>query len=71
MPIGYIAHSYHVPPHVLYEAVALKPEPHDRRSLIEIAKIKDRPVADIKKVLEEAVTDFRKTEMPDNGGRQP
>ena len=38
MTVGYIAHSYHVPPHVLYQALGLPPRAHDRRPLREIAK---------------------------------
>ncbi|MGI8469920.1 MAG: hypothetical protein ACR2N3_15885 [Pyrinomonadaceae bacterium] len=70
MSVGYIAHSYHVPPPVLYEAIKLKPEPHDRRPLAQIAKTQNRPVEEIKTELEAALNKFRaENPPPETGGR--
>lgn len=69
MPVGYIAHSYHVPPTVLYDALGLKPEPRDRRTISQIAKAQNRSAAEVEKDLEEAVNKFRAEHpLPDNGG---
>ena len=38
MTVPYVAHSYHVPPYVLYQALGLPPTPRDRRPLMAIAR---------------------------------
>ncbi|MFN2598265.1 MAG: hypothetical protein ABR563_13885 [Pyrinomonadaceae bacterium] len=62
MTVGYVAHSYRVPPRVLYEALDLPPrEPHDphaprdRRPLREIAREQGRTVEEITATLQAAI----------------
>src|ERR1035438_7726698 len=38
MSLGAVAHSYRVPPHVLYEALGLPFEPRDRRPIFRLAR---------------------------------
>lgn len=59
MSVPYVARSYRVPPHVLYRAIDLTPEPHDRRPLRNIALEKSRTVDALAAELLKAVTDFR------------
>lgn len=44
MPIGYVAHSYHVPPHVLFGALGLPFAPPDKRPLAAIASARSQSV---------------------------
>jgi hypothetical protein len=55
MSVRYVAHSYRVPPHVLYEAVGLPPGPPDRRPLREIARAQNRPVEVLISELQDAI----------------
>jgi hypothetical protein len=76
MTIGYVAHSYHVPPHILYEALGLPNRPHDRRPLREIAKAENRSIEEIKAVLQDAIVHARPpypppSPPPPNKGRSP
>ena len=59
MSVGYVAHSYSVPPDVLYRAINLNPVPHDRRPLRLIAKEQNRPVEAVTADLEKTIADFR------------
>src|SRR5882724_4103711 len=59
MNVGYVAHSYHVPPYVLYQALGLPPKPPDRRPLREIAKEQNRSLDEIRAVLLEAIAHAR------------
>jgi hypothetical protein len=59
MSVGYVSHSYRVPPDVLYRAINLNPVPHDRRPLRLIAEQQNRPVAAVTADLEKAIADFR------------
>jgi hypothetical protein len=59
MNVGYVAHSYHVPPHVLYQALGLPHKPPDKRPLREIAKAQNRSLDEIRKVLLEAIVQAR------------
>jgi hypothetical protein len=47
MSIPFIAHTRHVPAPVLFQAIGLQPEPHDRRSIRHIAHDLKRPVPDL------------------------
>jgi hypothetical protein len=58
MTIGYVAHSYHVPPHVLHQALGLPDKP-DRRPLREIAKEQNRSMDEIRRLLLKAVEQAR------------
>jgi hypothetical protein len=55
MSVPYVAHSYRVPPHVLYEALKIPPQPHDRRPLRQIAREQKRSVEEVTTVLREAI----------------
>jgi hypothetical protein len=63
MTVGYVAHSYRVPSHVLYEALGLpdRPvdqtpgKPHKRQTLHRIAREQHRSLDDIKATLENAI----------------
>jgi len=58
MTIGYVAHSYHVPPHILYRALGLPPEP-DHRPLGRIAQESGRTMAQIEAQLTYAIVHAR------------
>lgn len=59
MPIPYIAHSHHVPPHILVEALGLKMDSPDSRGPIEaIARRQNIPVSDVIVKLDAAIKQF-------------
>lgn len=59
MTVGYVAHSYHVPPHVLYKALGLPHKPPDKRPLREIAAAQNRSMDDVRTVLMDAIVHAR------------
>jgi hypothetical protein len=59
MNIDYVAHSYSVPPHVLYLALGMPHKPPDRRPLRDLAKAQNRSVDEIKAILLDAVVHAR------------
>jgi hypothetical protein len=59
MSVPYVARSYRVPPHVLYQAINLTPAPRDRRPLRDIALEQNRPVEALAAELQSAVAEFR------------
>jgi hypothetical protein len=59
MSVGYVAHSYRVPPHVLYQALGLPLKPRDKRPLREIAKAQNRSLDEIRAVLMDAIVHAR------------
>lgn len=59
MNVGYVAHSYHVPPHVLYKALGLPHRPPDKRPLREIAASQNRSMDEIRTVLMDAIIHAR------------
>lgn len=61
MSVPYVAHSYHLPPRILFEAVGLEPTPHDKRPLRIIAHEQNRPVEALISELEEAIRRFRQS----------
>jgi hypothetical protein len=69
MSIPYVAHSHNVPPHVLYEAVGVAPQPHDRRPLREIARQQNRSVDQLVGTLQDAIAHERAS--PSTGFRPP
>lgn len=56
MTVGYVAHSYRVPRHVLYQALGLPERQRDRRTLRRIAKEQNKSVDEIKAILQNAIT---------------
>lgn len=59
MNVGYVAHSYHVPPHVLYLALGLPHKPPDKRPLRDIANAQKRSMDQIRAVLLAAIVHAR------------
>src|SRR5215470_11762592 len=59
MNVRYVSHSYHVPPHVLYEALGMEDRQSDRRPLRHIARQQHRSMDDIRQTLQEAIDRFR------------
>ena len=57
MSVPFIAHTHHVPSALLFRAIGIEPEPHDRRPLRTIARVEHRPVEDIVRDLERALAD--------------
>lgn len=70
MNIGYIAHSYHVPPDVIHQALGLPPE-RDRRPLVRIAvdsgRTTDVVIADVMT----AIQQFRAARSADPNAPPP
>jgi len=64
MSIPYVAHSYRVPPPVLYEALQIPPLPRDRRPIREIAQQQSRPVNEVISVLQDAIARERLMHPP-------
>ena len=58
MTIGYVAHSYHVPPHILHQALNLPPMP-DHRPLGRIARDSGRSMTQIEAKLMHAIVHAR------------
>jgi hypothetical protein len=70
MSVPYVAHSYRVPPRVLYEALGLKPQPPpDRRPLRLIAREQNRPVEELVGALQEAIAREREAHPPPHSQR--
>ncbi|MEO6392058.1 MAG: hypothetical protein ABIP75_09425 [Pyrinomonadaceae bacterium] len=59
MTIDYVAHSYHVPPHVLYQPLGMPHRPPDRRSIHAIAKAQDRTDGEVIAILQNAIVHAR------------
>jgi hypothetical protein len=59
MSIGYVAHSYHVPPHVLFLALGLPLTPPEKRPLRDIAKMQHRSMDEIRAILHNAIIHAR------------
>jgi len=61
MNLGYIAHSYSVPPWVLHQALGLptKPGKPDRRPIREIAREQNRSVDEVIRILQDAIVHAR------------
>jgi hypothetical protein len=55
MSIPFIAHTRHVPAPVLFQAIGLQAEPHDRRSIRHIAHDLKRPVPNLMAQVQRAV----------------
>lgn len=69
MPVNYVAHSYHIPPPVLFDALNWKPKPGERRkNLGEIAVSQGRSFDEVKADLEMTIAEFRKKHPTPPGG---
>jgi hypothetical protein len=76
MSIPYVAHSYRVPPHVLYQALGIPAQLHDRRPLKQIAREQNRSADEVITVLHGAIARERAnpptgTPPPPDQGRSP
>src|SRR5437870_4845041 len=76
MSVPYVAHSYRVPPPVLYEALGIPPLPHDRRPIRDIAQQQNRSVDEVISVLQNAIARERSMHPPGSSpapeaGRSP
>jgi hypothetical protein len=69
MSVPYIAHSYHVPRHILYEALQIPSQPHDRRPIKEIAREQNTSVEKLTTTLQEAIA--RERERNPSGSQSP
>jgi hypothetical protein len=59
MNVNYVAHSYRVPPYLLYLALGLPDKPPDKRPLRDIAKMQHRSFSKVSAALENAITHAR------------
>jgi hypothetical protein len=59
MNVDYVAHSYRVPPHVLFIALGLPHKPPDKRPLRDIAQSQNRSLDDVKAILLDAIVHAR------------
>jgi hypothetical protein len=73
MSVPFVAHTHHVPAAVLFHAIGLEPEPHDRRPLRTIAREQHRPVEDVVRDLERALASAGHTHpaLESHGGQAP
>jgi len=56
MSIPFIAHTHHIPPAALFQAVGIEPrQPHDRRSLRRLAHDLNRPVPELVSQVQRAI----------------
>lgn len=60
MSVPFVAHTHHVRPEVLYQAIGLAPRQPDHRPLRRIAREEKRPVADLIRALESAIANAPK-----------
>ena len=59
MSLPFIAHTHHVPVETLYQAIGVPYQEHDRRPVRAIARAENKPLADLLRELENAVTNGR------------
>lgn len=73
MSVPFIAHTHHVPPALLFQAIGREPRPHDRQPLRMIAREQHRPVEDLIQDLERAMAGTGHAHpAPENrGGKAP
>lgn len=76
MSVPYVAHSYRVPPVVLYEALGIAPQSHDRRPIKEIAREQNISLEQLIATLQEAIARERARnpsglQPPPSPGRSP
>ncbi|HKV41745.1 MAG TPA: hypothetical protein VJX67_21255 [Blastocatellia bacterium] len=64
MTVDHVAHTYHVPPLILYRALGLPHNRKDKRPLRKIAKAQNRSVDQLRAILEQAITQARSGQGP-------
>ncbi len=67
MNVRYIAHAYHVPPEIIYQALGLSPHPPDRRPLWRIARAQGRATNALVAEVEAAISRARSSPPPPHG----
>jgi hypothetical protein len=65
MSVPFVAHTYHIPEPVLFQAIHVPPNPRDHRPIRDIARAEKLPSAELIRELEKAVA------SADNGGKAP
>src|SRR5438445_13770701 len=69
MSVPYVAHSYRVPPQVLYEALGIPPQSHDRRPIKEIAREQNISLEQLITTLQETIA--RERALNPSGSQSP
>lgn len=64
MTVPYVAHSYRIPPRVLYEALGIPHRPGDRRPLKQIAREQNISVDQVIETLQRAILNSQRTNPP-------
>ncbi len=59
MTVGYVAHSYHVPPHLLFHSLGLPHKPPDPRPLTDIAYAQNLTMDETRAKLQDAIIHAR------------
>jgi hypothetical protein len=59
MNVGFVSHSYHVPPHVLFKALGLPLKPPDKRPLRDIANAQNHSLDELRAILQDAIVHAR------------
>jgi hypothetical protein len=76
MTVPYVAHSYRVPPPVLYEALGIPHRPGDHRPLRQIAREQNVSADHVIETLQTAIVRFQQNNVPNapagpDRGRSP
>ena len=69
MSVPYVAHSYRVPPQVVYEALGIPPQSHDRRPIKEIAREQNISLEQLITTLQETIA--RERALNPSGSQSP
>lgn len=59
MTLGYVAHSYHVPPHILFRALGMQPGPPEHRNIAALARTRGESVDAVAARLNHAIVHVR------------
>ncbi len=59
MTVPFVAHSYHVPAYVLYQALRLQPVRRDHRTIADVAQQHELTVAEVEALLRRAIVHAR------------
>jgi hypothetical protein len=71
MSLPYVAHSYRLPPRILYDALKISHPPRDRRPIRQIAKEQNRSVEDVINTLQGAIAIERSRVQSPSSGPPP
>jgi hypothetical protein len=56
MSVPFVAHTYHTREQPLFEVIRVTPNPHDHRPIRDIARAEKRPVAELIRDLQKAIS---------------